>query len=69
MSYGILMELLVKPVILISYIYRPTFCNAESRLYLLKNVSTLKNAESYPVSQLCVNTLLATKVTLITYGI
>jgi hypothetical protein len=33
--------------------------------YLLHNVST----ESYPVSQLCVNTLLATKVTLITDGI
>jgi hypothetical protein len=27
------------------------------------------NAESYPVSQLCVNTLPATKVTLITDGI
>jgi hypothetical protein len=27
------------------------------------------NAESYPVSQLCVNTLLATKVTIITDGI
>jgi hypothetical protein len=35
-------------------------------LYLLHNVSTLINAESYPVAQLCVNTLLATKVTLIT---
>jgi hypothetical protein len=27
------------------------------------------NAESYPVVQLCVNTLVATKVTLITDGI
>jgi hypothetical protein len=27
------------------------------------------NAESYPVAQLCVNTLLATKFTLITDGI
>jgi hypothetical protein len=34
--------------------------------YLLHNVSTLINAESYPVAQLCVNTLPATKVTLIT---
>jgi hypothetical protein len=38
--------------------------------YLLHNVSTLRsNAESYPVAQLCVNTLQATKVTLITDGI
>jgi hypothetical protein len=29
----------------------------------------LINAESYPLAQLCVNTLLATKVTLITDGI
>jgi hypothetical protein len=36
--------------------------------YLLHNVSTI-NAESYPVSQFCVNTLLATKVTLITDAI
>jgi hypothetical protein len=36
--------------------------------YLLHNVSILKNAESYPVAQLCVNTLLAIKVTLITDG-
>jgi hypothetical protein len=28
------MELLVKPEILTSYIYRPTFGNAESRLFL-----------------------------------
>jgi hypothetical protein len=37
--------------------------------YLLHNVSTLNNAERFPVSQLCVNTLTATKVTLITNGI
>jgi hypothetical protein len=36
--------------------------------YLLHNISTL-NVESYPVAQLCVNTLPATKVTLITDGI
>jgi hypothetical protein len=40
--------------------------------YLLYNVSTLnqrRKVSCYPVSQLCVNTLLATKVTLITDGI
>jgi hypothetical protein len=47
------MELLVKPEILMSYVYGPTF----------------GNAESYPVAQLCVNTLPATKDTLITDGI
>jgi hypothetical protein len=34
--------------------------------YLLYNVSTLNQCKSYPVAQLCVNTLLATKITLIT---
>jgi hypothetical protein len=34
--------------------------------YLLHSVSTLNNAESFPVSQLCGNTLPATKITLIT---
>jgi hypothetical protein len=33
------------------------------------NVSTLNHAESYPVAHLCVNTLPATKDTLITDGI
>jgi hypothetical protein len=37
--------------------------------YLLHNVSTLNQAENYPVSQLCVNTLPDTKITLITDGI
>jgi hypothetical protein len=37
--------------------------------YLLHNVSTLDQCRIYPVAQLCVNTLLATKVTLIIYGI
>jgi hypothetical protein len=37
--------------------------------YLLHNLLTLNNAESYPVAQLYVNTLPATKVTLITDGI
>jgi hypothetical protein len=36
------MELLVKPEILTSYVYGPTYDNAESRLFhLLRNVSTL----------------------------
>jgi hypothetical protein len=62
------MELLVKPGILTSYIY------IELRLatlkavcfYFLHYVSTLNQCRKFPVSQLCVNTLLATKVTLIT---
>jgi hypothetical protein len=60
-----------KPEILTSYIYGPTFGNAESRLFLFATqcFNTEQNAKSYPVSQLCVNTLLATKVTLITDGI
>jgi hypothetical protein len=37
--------------------------------YLLHSVSTLNQCRNYPVVQLCVNTLLATKVTLITDGI
>jgi hypothetical protein len=72
----IYMELHVKPEILTSYIriyiyiYGPTFGNAESRLFLF--AAQCFNTESMQkviVSQLCVNTLLATKVTLITDGI
>jgi hypothetical protein len=65
------MELLVKPEILTSYMYGPTFDNAEIRLFLFaaQLFQHWINAESYPVAQLCVNTLLATKVTLITEGI
>jgi hypothetical protein len=37
--------------------------------YLLHNVSTLNQCRSYSVAQFCVNTLLATKVTLIADGI
>jgi hypothetical protein len=37
--------------------------------YLLHNVSTFKQYRNFPVSQLCVNILSATKVTLITNGI
>jgi hypothetical protein len=35
-------------------------------VYSLQKFQHWINAESYPVSQLCVNTLLATKITLIT---
>jgi hypothetical protein len=41
------MELLVKPEILTSYIYGPTFGNAESCLYLLNNVSTLNHCRKF----------------------
>jgi hypothetical protein len=67
----IYMELLVKPEILTSYIYmdlRLAKLKAVS-FYLLHIVSTLNNTESFPVSQLCVNTLLAINITLITDGI
>jgi hypothetical protein len=65
------MELLVKPEILTSYIYGPTFGNADSRIFLFaaQCFNTELNAENFRVSQLCVNTLPATKVTLITDGI
>jgi hypothetical protein len=58
------MELLVKTEILTSYIYGPTFGNAESRLFLFA-AQCFNNAESFPVSQLCVTTLPVTKITLI----
>jgi hypothetical protein len=65
------MELLVKLEILTSYIYMDLYLTTLKAVsfYLLHNVSTLNQSESYPVAQLCVNTLLATKVTLITDGI
>jgi hypothetical protein len=37
--------------------------------YFLYSVSTLNQCRNYPVAQLCVNTVLTTKVTLITDGI
>jgi hypothetical protein len=64
------MELLVKPKILTPYICGPTFGNAESRLFLF--AAQYFNPESMQkviLWQLCVNTLPATKVTLITDGI
>jgi hypothetical protein len=53
------------------YIYGPTFGNAESRLFLFAALCFKHwiNAESFPVSELCVNTLPVTKITLITDGI
>jgi hypothetical protein len=67
----IYMELLVKPEILTSCIYRPTFGNAGNRLFLFaaQCFYTESMQKSYPVAQLCINTLTATKVTLITDGI
>ena len=49
------MELLVKPEILTSYIYGPTFGNAETvSFYLLHNVSTLNQCrEVYCVTFVC----------------
>jgi hypothetical protein len=64
------MELLVKPEMLTSYVYEPTFGNDEIRLFVsAAHFQHWINVESYPVAQLRVNALLATKVTLITYGI
>jgi hypothetical protein len=66
------MELLKKPEILSSSIYGPALRNAESRIFLFaaqRFKIEWMNAEIYPVSQLCVNTLTTTKVTLITDGI
>jgi hypothetical protein len=65
------MKLLVKPKNFTSYIYGPTFCKAEFRLFLYsaQSFNIEINAESFPVSQLCVNTLPATKIALITEGI
>jgi CTP synthase (UTP-ammonia lyase) len=68
------MELLVKPEILTSYIFGATFGDIESTLFLFAaqcfNTESMQKVIyiyiSYPVAQLCVNTLLATKVTLIT---
>jgi hypothetical protein len=67
----IYMELLVKPEILTSYIYGPTFGNAESRHFLFAaqcfNIESMKKVFLY--HSLCVNTLPATKITLTTNGI
>jgi hypothetical protein len=68
----IYMELLVKPKILTSYSICVDLRLAELKavsFYLLYNLSTLNQCRKFHVSQLCVNTLPATKVTLITDGI
>jgi hypothetical protein len=65
------MELLVKPEVLTSCIYvdlRLATLKAFS-FYLLHTVSTLNQCRTFTVSKLCVNTLPATKITLITDGI
>jgi hypothetical protein len=63
------MELLVKPEILTSYMDLRLAAPKAVSFCLLYNVSKRINEESYPVAKLCVNTLPATKVTLITDGI
>jgi hypothetical protein len=64
------MELLVKPEILTSCIYWPTFGNAESRLFLFAAQSfNTESVQKVILWHSCVNTLPATKVTLITGGI
>jgi len=57
MSY-IYMELLVKPEMLTSYIYGPTFGNAETvSFYLLHNVSTLNQCREVScVTFVCLHT-------------
>jgi hypothetical protein len=64
------MELLVKPEILTLCIYGPTFGNAEIRLFLFaaQCLKTGSMQKFFLVAQLCINTFLATKVTLITDG-
>jgi hypothetical protein len=65
------MEPLVKPELLMSYMYGPTSGNAQGRLFLFAaqcfNIESMQKV--YHVAQLCVNTLPATKITLITNGI
>jgi hypothetical protein len=53
------------------YIYGLTFGNADSRLFLFaaQCFNTGSMQKVFPVSQLCVNTLPATKTTVITNGI
>ena len=51
------MELLVKPEMLTSYIYGPTFGKAETvSFYLLHNISTLNQCREFSCVTLCVNT-------------
>jgi len=70
------MELIVKQEMLTSYIYiyiyiyiyGPTFGNAESSLFLFAaQCFNTESMQCFSVSQLCVNTFPASKVTLISY--
>jgi hypothetical protein len=65
------MELLVKTEILTSYIHMDLrLATLKAVCFdLLHNVSTLNQCRNFPVAQLCVNTLQATMITLITNGI
>jgi hypothetical protein len=64
------MELPVKTEILMSFIYGPTFGNAEGRLFLFPaQCFNIESMQKVFLSQLCVNTLPATKITLITNGV
>jgi hypothetical protein len=64
------MELIVKPEILTSYIYGHTFGNCESRLFLFAaQCFNNKVMQKVFLCHSCVNTLPATKITLITNGI
>jgi hypothetical protein len=61
------MELLVKPEILTSY--GPTLGKTESRIFLFAARSNIESIQKVFMWNICVNTLSATKVTLITDGI
>jgi hypothetical protein len=67
----IYMELLVRPEILTSYAYGPTFGNAENRLFLYAaqcfKIESMQKV--FLCHKLCLNILTATKITLITDGI
>jgi hypothetical protein len=64
------MELFVRPEILTSYIYMDLSLATLKAVSICCTMIQLRiNAESYPVAQLCVNTLPANKITLITDGI
>jgi hypothetical protein len=64
------MELLLKPKVLMSHIYGPMFASVESHLFLFAAICyNTESMQKVIVSQLCVNTLPATKVTPITDGI
>jgi hypothetical protein len=63
------MELLVMPEILTSYINLRLATLQAVFFYVLHNVSKLNQCRKFSRSQLCLNTLTVTKITLITNGI